>query len=544
MIPGAPMSLSTLHRVVASLVRDGLANAVRDSRRLVVKTPGCTFRVLFEGPNPAFPHPREFRGGVIVGRRRVLQDPVELLEISRLDWPPERIQAVCSELQSSVHHAATSATFRRPAPRLGDPALAWEGAVVEGHPTHPGHRCRLGLSLTQAYLWGAEIGGFMDLCFVRPPRLQVHGPFWELLEGWLPPDSFPVHPAQAILLGHAPEAMAHPATVEQLRWTGLEPPTQQADHDHDHGHQHTVHAGPPVELPLHWIEARRRAWAQASLHTVCPQELPYHLKLSLGVTTPDTLCPHSVVNAPRVSALLERIAPEGLHVVRELASASLVHEDRASARPLSCIVRADPERELEGEALVLCAALVESDEAGQSLLPRVSDDPATFVHRYARLLLEAMLPLLRRGVALGCNGQHTLARFRDGELVGFAVRDFGGVRIHRPTLGEPLDLHPGSTADAASLEQVWATAHHSLIQMHLGEIIRALEALHPGLATQAWAQVRALVDEGLSGEAQAWWTAPTVPHRCFLRMRLDGSGRELTRPRLNPLVHLSSLPPA
>ncbi|MFN7147104.1 MAG: IucA/IucC family C-terminal-domain containing protein, partial [Myxococcota bacterium] len=178
----------------------------------------------------------------------------------------------------------------------------------------------------------------------------------------------------------------------------------------------------------------------------------------------------------------------------------------------------------------------EHDAAGVPIARRVlGGDPALF-ERYVALLLDAVVPPMRDfGVALEAHGQNTLARFRDGVLVGFAIRDFGGVRLHRPTLaaaGHELDLAPGSAPDAPDLETVWAKLHHCVVQHQLGELIRALD-----LGEAGWAVVRRHVDRLLLGTpAHAFWTAPTVPHKCLLRMRLEGLYRDYVyRPGPNPL---------
>ena len=418
-------------------------------------------------------------------------------------------------------------------------ALAWEAAVVDGHATHPNHRCRQGLSLPHAYLWCAEMGGFVDLCFARVEKLRVQGPFWELLEGWLPePGLLPIHPGQAIQLGHDPGELQRPIPVEAMRWAGGAP-LEPAGGGHHHHHQHTHSV---VDVPLEWTVHRRRAWTQASLRTVCPEGLGLHLKLPLAVTTTSalrTVSPFSLANGPRISALLERLAPPGLHVIRELASAGLVHEDWLVARHVGCILRADPQRELPGEDLVVACALVERDEHGVRLLARVTDEPVAFVRDYGRRLLAAVLPLLDRGIALEAHGQNLLVRFRGGQLVGFAVRDFGGVRIHRPTLQEPLELLEDSATDAATIEEVWAKLHHALFQMHLAELIRAAEELQPGCDEALWEGLADQVRSSLRGEARAFFLAPTAPTKCFLRMRLEEQySQYITRPGPNPLAGL------
>jgi siderophore synthetase component len=81
--------------------------------------------------------------------------------------------------------------------------------------------------------------------------------------------------------------------------------------------------------------------------------------------------------------------------------------------------------------------------------------------RYATLYLKAFLtPAHKYGFAFEAHGQNTLARFdkQTGELVGFVIRDFGGLVTHQETLkrtlGEEIDVLPGSSCIADTLDKV------------------------------------------------------------------------------------------
>ena len=79
---------------------------------------------------------------------------------------------------------------------------------------------------------------------------------------------------------------------------------------------------------------------------------------------------------------------------------------------------------------------------------------------------------------------------------------------------------------------MWSKWHHCVIQHHLRELIRAL-----ALGRAGWTLVRELMEERLDGPALAWLTAPTVPLKCLLRMRLEDRYRDYVhRSTENPLV--------
>jgi siderophore synthetase component len=77
------------------------------------------------------------------------------------------------------------------------------------------------------------------------------------------------------------------------------------------------------------------------------------------------------------------------------------------------------------------------------------------------LSLEAFLPpCLHNGIAFEAHGQNTLARFdsKTKKLVGFIVRDFGGIKGHQETLKNScdveLDVIPDSCVVAEDLNEV------------------------------------------------------------------------------------------
>jgi len=76
-----------------------------------------------------------------------------------------------------------------------------------------------------------------------------------------------------------------------------------------------------------------------------------------------------------------------LYVIGEVAAMGLRHPDPGVAKYVACIVRDDPERQLPGERIILCCALVEQDEDGVPLVRRVlnlhtREACVTFLDRY------------------------------------------------------------------------------------------------------------------------------------------------------------------
>lgn len=166
-------------------------------------------------------------------------------------------------------------------------------------------------------------------------------------------------------------------------------------------------------------------------------------------------------------------------------------------------------------------------------------------HRYVTVLFELVLtPLVKYGIGLEGHGQNLVARvcLDTGRIKGFAVRDFGGVRMHVPTLrnhGVSFDsLPPGAATLTDNLQNVWSKVHHSVLQNHVGLILEALKLeLHGG-----WAITLEVLSTVLgSGKDSAgyalfqYFTKDTMPFKCFLRMRMESKYRDVS---VDVLSHL------
>jgi siderophore synthetase component len=119
-------------------------------------------------------------------------------------------------------------------------------------------------------------------------------------------------------------------------------------------------------------------------------------------------------------------------------------------------------------------------------------------------------------------------------LKGFAVRDFGGIRLHMPTLdghGYSLDsVFPGSAITSDNLHDVWAKAHHTIFQNHLGQLLTSLHLqVHGG-----WAVVREEVlkilkpeDDSNGEKLYQFFVQEYMPFKCFIKMKMDGKYRDV-----------------
>jgi siderophore synthetase component len=280
----------------------------------------------------------------------------------------------------------------------------------------------------------------------------------------------------------------------------------------------------------------------ASTRTVVPlwEPLAPHLKLALGARLTAalrTISPRSCQMGPRVSRLLMDILAReaGFEATIEVIPEVLgVHYRRAAGEPealerqLSAILRLSPASLIgPGEQLVPASALpLVSPVTRQPLLMEIAGNGRTptagqvtrCLEGYARTLLSGTLGLyLGYGIALEAHQQNVLAVFdQAGRLQRVLMRDFGGIRIHEPTLrasGWELAVHP----DRLTVVEDWAPVREKLVHMvlhgHLGSLVSALAHHYRIEEAQLWRVVSDVVVEIFEGRRDA------VPEE-FLRREL------------------------
>jgi len=291
-----------------------------------------------------------------------------------------------------------------------------------------------------------------------------------------------------------------------------------------------------------------------------------YLKLSLDIqvtSTRRTISVASARNGPPITALLHRllVGEPAVALLDEPAGAAC---GAGSGRDATAIVRtgldavglADGEDAIPAVALParcpytgrpVLVELVEQYAASRG--PR--DAAARFLDEYARVLLPPVLRLATRyGVGLEAHLQNCVPTFRRGVPVRMVFRDFAGLRLHLPRLrarGVAPDLWPGSAVVTGDVEVLRAKVCYTALQAHLGELVVVLTRTHALDEAAAWRRVRGLVDEVYAQlrtePAAALWaradhaflTAPVVPHKALVRMRLHPAGGDHYVPVPNAL---------
>jgi siderophore synthetase component len=292
------------------------------------------------------------------------------------------------------------------------------------------------------------------------------------------------------------------------------------------------------------------------------------MKLALGIrltTVRRNLSPRSCVMGPRISALLESIiaANDALRcaiaIAPEVAGVCLDRPDPRHGGPLrdlGAIFRRNPDRCVGAtETPVPCSALpLVSPVSGKPLFLELNHGNASARDAFAGYVARLLEPVLRlflvNGIFLETHPQNTfLVVGEDGAPRRILVRDFGGIRIHEPTMrahGLNLDVHP----DRLTVSDGWLVARHRLTHAvflwHLGHLAWAV-ARDSGIGeARLWNDVREITSGILDAHrdvvpAERWraerrqlldadWGA-----KAFIRMRLDDAQDERVIPLPNPL---------
>ncbi len=482
-------------------------------------------------------------------RAPLLDDPTMLFRhvAEDLSLTPLDRERVAHELADSAfnlalaHEAARrrrrAAAEGRPWPAPHDP----ENLVEDGHPWHPMCRTRLGLTTAELLRHAPEhlARGDLALIDIRADLVAHHGDAADLLA--------------ALLAGHGPPP---PPGFVRLPVHLAQRPRLRRRFPGRWGADLRPAPAPPL-----------RARALLSLRTVAlaAPHPPLHLKVALDVVTTSarrTVSPMSVANGPPLAALLAAIQradpatrgalriqgdrggvglradlfgdaaahlglilrddPSALAVdlARDLAVATAGHDAlepaRAALPPHPSPTLGAPARPPE---LWVCAALGERrPTATRTLLHELvaghGGDPRALLRDYVDRLLPPVLRLFTaHGVALEAHLQNTLAVVDRGRLLGFVVRDLGGLRVHRGRLlaaGHHLSFEPGSFIVTDDLAEARDKLAHTLFHAHLAALFRWAEADLAVPAAEGWALARAALLRALA----AWRRDPALLAAC------------------------------
>ncbi|TFK28165.1 hypothetical protein FA15DRAFT_584786 [Coprinopsis marcescibilis] len=446
-----------------------------------------------------------------------------------------------SEFSSSVEWQEHSFKHPPPVPQFEDSSVVWEQSIVQGHPTHPMHKTRRFLAPVPQFKPGEFDLLRPMLRFIAVPKsvLKVTYNFEELLA-----------PLLSVIEERSGKKMVVPEDHIVIPIHEL-----QVYHIKDKFAEASIY---PAEfsLPLH---------AQQSLRSVVVPDAyrHLHLKLAVGIKLTSavrTISPESAYLGPRFSTRVVpalRLDPNIVTVAKELASVVHSNPDGEIAKHCAALIREYHEgiSEDHKERLIVCTSLVENGHSGlHGNVPPVirifdldtEEKRLRWLEKFLDVFFRAFLPtVLYNGVGFECHPQNCVARFdiQTKELIGFIIRDFGGIRVHPPTLkettGVDIDFIEGHSIISPDLDDVYTRMYHTVFHNHLQQLIRVLDLHYNG---KGWALVRAQLRANIPSSHPLYhaWLSPsrtTLPGKCFMRMRLSGMYRHHLHGPFPNLIH-------
>lgn len=499
------------------------------------------------------------------------------------------LQRLLAEIDNSVANDALSLEYRRGwrarlATRFGgsdtnfiaalresdepNPALLLEQWGALGHPWHPNHKTKLGLTAEEVIAWSPEFEARLDVAIAAIRADVAHVECEHDRGGWCErfADAFPqVWVAWVGALRHRGEDAA--------RWLPLPLHPLQAQRTIAAMFADELRAGELLLLPVTIAAA-----PTMSFRTVVPEASPTvpHLKLpiSLRLTSVQrTVSPKSAVMGPRLTRLLRRILADerGFDETLAIAGEELglhyldPHGDDDRARHLSALLRANPmaQRSVGRFPVPVGALFAESPLSGRPVVADLvergfGDHPEgarSFYRRYCQVALHAVLgPYLAYGIAFEAHQQNSFVMIDDEHRpVQLLLRDFGDLRIHTPTLhrsGHTLEAFRAGHTLFDNTLKVRDKLLHAFMLCHLGELSRLLAHTWHETDAAFWDVLREEVARTFEHyrsrtDAQRWQAERDAllqsdwPAKSFLRMRLADCSEDVVGRMPNPLKRLA-----
>ena len=243
-----------------------------------------------------------------------------------------------------------------------------------------------------------------------------------------------------------------------------------------------------------------------------------HIKLPVAVQTTSamrTVSAASTENGPKISKIMRDILQKEnyfngrLRAMSEMIGLHVIGYNHDTTRHLSVIFRENPTEHLQdNECAIVVAALF--DHSPLSGIPvfaellRLSNVNTTkracqYFRDYADRVLGSYLDLyLLYGIALEGHQQNTLAVFKNGQPTAMIARDFGGLRLHLPSLlnsGFSFSPYPGSATICHNRTDACNKLLHSVYQCHLGEWTLALARYFNAPEDLFWEPVREITEQ-------------------------------------------------
>ncbi|GBB83366.1 hypothetical protein RclHR1_01010007 [Rhizophagus clarus] len=454
---------------------------------------------------------------------------VELMRIFGvwINLEDDLAKQLSAEIDSSVQYQEfTYKNYNHQLSLISSSSVEWEQSLLEGHAFHPMHKSRYAVFPIREILPGTY--DFMNplIRFVEIPldKMVIRGSFKDAIEKIIklmaspPPSSnntilLPVHELQI------------PNIESRFPFVNILP------------EKYSI-----------------KAKSQASLRTiVIPNLVDITIKLPLGIKVTSalrTITPWTAYSGTALGKIFDKLEIDRnlLKVCKEIASVYPIEEDFNIAKHLTCIVREDyNELNSDGERVIICATLIERDEFGKSVVEKIwnldtEQKRIDFFDRFVSILFKAFLPpAIVNGFSFEAHPQNVLARFdsKSGEIVGFVVRDYGGIKHHQDilfeTTGERADVLKDNCTEAKNLQEVYDVLYHTLILCTVQRFVRALHLHYNGIG---WDITRKHFKQIVPPDHLLYKTfleQDKFNYKCFMEMKCSGLYRDylyLKKPNL------------
>jgi len=445
-----------------------------------------------------------------------------------------------------------------------DACLFFEQLCVEGHHLHPGAKTKMGMHPADVFRYAPEFDGVAEIRFVG-----IHREFAEwAAEGDADPDEvlFAVFPevAEAVEREFAAKGLKRGdyifTPVHAWQW----------EHAIPEIYREELTSGRIVPVESLTLPSA----ATSSFRTVVPLKgqiaVPPLFKVAVNsqmTSTVRSISPQTAVNGPAFTRLIRAVLEREPHLAKTFVPLNERTgiafkpgaDDRSNqalrtlkSRNLTSLLRDNPHAFTAHDELAIVASglYAESPFSGKPLIQECMEQFASscgihsmreaarmFVREYAAIALPGYLTLMvKYGIGLEGHMQNSIPVFRHGRPVRMLFRDWGGARIFTERLERQqlrADFRPGSVTITDSLNEMQNKVFYTVIQSHLGEVIRQLCGCCGTDERELWREVRQMCDlvfarlgedpslqENLRQDMAAFYR-PEVEHKALTAMRLD-----------------------
>lgn len=426
---------------------------------------------------------------------------------------------------------------------LWSSSLFFEQFAIEGHNLHPGSKTKTGMKPENVFSFSPEFRQSLFICFlaVRKDHLISTEIYPDYIESEFP-ETAKLYQVQMREKGYK---------VEDYRLLPV----------HEWQYHNVIPTLYTEEIKTGIIvlftELAIEGAASSSFRTVWPKLFGKPaLKLAVNsqmTSTVRSISPQTAMNSVEFTEMMQSIMDrepslENFLPINEVAGYSFRSESKDLSRNLTVVARENFDSKLSpGEvAIPGCSLYNLSPISGKTLITEVVDEyccycnfnkikgTTSFLTEYLSVVIPGYLTLLvKYGVALEGHLQNSVPVFKEGKLVRFYFRDWGGVRIYESRLnqqGIEIDFYPGSVSITSSEQEMREKAFYTIFQNHLGEIIMQLCKYSGIQEKNLWKKVRDACEkvftelhaqgvEGASKDAASLFE-PFVKHKALTSMRL------------------------